>query len=65
MKVHEFIAKHKIKESRMRIYDAELEDEVYGIYEMGLYRDCEVVRAFWHICGIYQRKNERLYAVLA
>ena len=46
MKVHEFIAKHKIKESRMRIYDAELGDEIYGIYEMGLYRDCEVTGAY-------------------
>ena len=48
MKVHEFIKKHKIKESRMRIYDAELGDEVYGIYEMGLYRGCEVVRTYPH-----------------
>jgi len=46
MKVHEFIRKHKINESRMRIYDAELGDEVCGIFEMGLYDDCEVVRAY-------------------
>lgn len=48
MKVHEFIKKHRINEAGMRIYDAELGDEVYGIYEMGLYSDCEVVRAYPH-----------------
>ncbi len=48
MKVQEFIREYKIKESRMRIYDAELGDEIYGIYEMGLYYDCEVVRAYTH-----------------
>lgn len=48
MKVQEFIRKHKIKESRLRIYDAEIGDEVCGIFETGLYRDCEVVRAYPH-----------------
>ena len=48
MKVHEFIKKHKINESRMRIYDAEIGDEVCGIFETGLYSDCEVVRAYPH-----------------
>lgn len=48
MKVHEFIKKHRINESRMRIYDAELGDEVYGVFEMDFYRDCEVVRAYPH-----------------
>lgn len=48
MQVQEFIKKYKLKESRMRIYDAELGDEVCGIFEMGLYSDCEVVRAYPH-----------------
>lgn len=48
MKVHEFMKKHRVNESRMRIYDAELGDEVYGVFEMALYRDCEVVRAYPH-----------------
>jgi hypothetical protein len=48
MKVQEFMEKHGIGESRVRISDVELGDEVYGIYEMGLYRDCEVVRAYPH-----------------
>ena len=48
MKVQDFIKKHKIKESRLRIYDAEIGDEVCGIYEMGLYHDCEVARAYLH-----------------
>ena len=48
MKVQEFMEKHGIGESRVRISDVELGKEIYGIFEMGLYRDCEVVRAYPH-----------------
>ena len=48
MKVQEFMEKHGIGESRVRISDVELGKEIYGIFETGLYYDCEVVRAYPH-----------------
>ena len=38
--------KHGIGESRVRIFDAELGKEICGIFETGLYYDCEVTRAY-------------------
>ena len=46
MEVQEFMEKHGISESRVRIYDAELGKEIRGIFETGLYYDCEVLRAY-------------------
>ena len=46
MQVQEFMEKHGISESRVRIYDAELGKEICGIFETGLYYDCEVARAY-------------------
>lgn len=46
MKVHEFMKKHGIGESRVRIFDAELGKEICGIFETGLYYDCEVSGAY-------------------
>ena len=46
MKVQEFMEKHGIGESRVRISDVELGKEIYGIFETGLYYDCEVTRAY-------------------
>ena len=37
MKVQEFMEKHGIGESRVRIFDAELGKEICGIFETGLY----------------------------
>lgn len=46
MKVQEFMEKHGIGESRVRIFDAELGKEICGIFETGLYYDCEVTGAY-------------------
>jgi len=46
MQVQEFMEKHGNGESRVRIYDAELGKEVCGIFETGLYYDCEVTGAY-------------------
>ena len=46
MKVYEFMEKHGIGESRVRIFDAELGKEICGIFETGLYYDCEVSGAY-------------------
>jgi len=48
MKVREFIKKYGIKESEMRIYDTELEDEVWRSYEMKAYANCKVTNAYPH-----------------
>ena len=45
-KVQEFMEKHGIGESRVRIFDAELGKEICGIFETGLYYDCEVTGAY-------------------
>ena len=46
MEVQEFMEKHGISESRVRIYDAELGKEICGIFETGLYCDCEETGAY-------------------
>ena len=46
MQVQEFMKKHGIGESRVRIFDAELGKEICGIFETGLYYDCEVSGAY-------------------
>ena len=46
MQVQEFIKTHGISESRVRIYDKELGKEICGIFETGLYYDCQVSRAY-------------------
>ena len=46
MKVFEFMKKHGIGESGVRIYDAEIGKEICGIFETGLYYDCEVTGAY-------------------
>lgn len=48
MKVKAFIKKYKIKELEMRIFDTELEDEIYRPEEMKGYHGCEVVDAYMH-----------------
>lgn len=48
MTVKEFIKKWNIDESAMRIYDMELEDEIWRTYEMSKYYGCEVVNAYPH-----------------
>lgn len=48
MTVREFIKKWSIRESEMRIYDGELEDEIWRLDEMTRYYDCEVVKCYDH-----------------
>ena len=48
MTVQEFIKKWKINEMEMRIFDMELEDEIWRMGEMKDNYRCEVVNAYNH-----------------
>lgn len=48
MTVKEFIQKWNIDENSLRIYDMELEDEIWRSYEMSKYYGCKVVKAYPH-----------------
>lgn len=48
MTVREFIKKYNIKSAELRIYDSELNDEVWRPYEVANYMNCEVQNAYPH-----------------